>query len=182
MKFSKIKIDPEILELYGKNIHHFINKEKWKLNIFFFTGTTSTIDNIWEKINSAIFSIYNVENDNTNDFDRWNFYIFYVSKEEVGKELKSKIENDKLSCRKIVLENFQDNFTNTIANELIIKHITSSDIKTILNTKVNSNRATYTPIHENIYKLIPKKSILGKITKQETVLEQLNKINENKKS
>jgi|WetSurMetagenome_2_1015567.scaffolds.fasta_scaffold340139_1 hypothetical protein len=80
----------------------------------------------WKDFNSYIAAEYMTLI--KDEYSKWNFYIFYLSKESVGKPLKYEIENNKFSSRKIVIENF-----NSISNEeistLISEHITNDNIQ-----------------------------------------------------
>lgn len=117
----------------------------------------------------------------SNVVDKWNIYIIYLCQDSATKELKNKIENNRFSNRKIVEDNFQTELTDEKANELIIKHITNTDlIKAIADTN-DSIQEVYSPIDESLWKLIPKdETISGDTGKQKDLIELLKQLeNEN---
>lgn len=61
------------------------------------------LEDKWKKIRNDI--AMNCQRELTDDFERWNFYIFYVLKmgEHIDENLKFKIEHDTLSSRKIII-------------------------------------------------------------------------------
>jgi hypothetical protein len=80
----------------------------------------------WKDFNSQIttdFVIHLKE-----EYSRWNFYIFFFSKDMVPKSLKYEIENNKFSSRKIVIENCES-ITNEEMINVISEHITNDDIQ-----------------------------------------------------
>lgn len=181
MNFSKINIDSELLELYNVDIFHFQNIEDWKINVFFYFANSEKLDANWLNVSSSISAIYQSEIKSSDEFEKWNIYLIYLSKDIVSKELKNKIENNRFSNRKIVEDNFKTELTDEKANELIIKHITNTDlIKAIAETN-DSIKEDYLPINKNLWKLIPKdESISGNKDKQEDLIELLKQLeNEN---
>jgi len=77
----------------GSNIDIFITKPL----------TVEDLKGYWDKIRTQIAMTYQRSLDD--DFERWNFYIFYVLKkgEHIDENLKFKIEHDTLSSRKIII-------------------------------------------------------------------------------
>jgi hypothetical protein len=63
-----------------------------------------------------------------NEYSKWNFYIFYLSAENVEKQVKYEIENNKFSSRKIVIENV-NSISEKDINFLISEHITNDNIQ-----------------------------------------------------
>ncbi len=63
-----------------------------------------------------------------NEYSKWNFYIFYLSAENVEKQVKYEIENNKFSSRKIVIENVKF-ITEKEINLFISEHITNDNIQ-----------------------------------------------------
>ena len=61
------------------------------------------LENEWKKIRDEIAKKY--QRELTDDFERWNFYLFYVLKtgEKIDENLKFKIEHNTLSSRKIII-------------------------------------------------------------------------------
>lgn len=77
----------------GSNIDIFITKPL----------TAEELNGNWDKIRTQIAMTY--QRGLEDDFERWNFYIFYVLKkgEHIDENLKFKIEHDTLSSRKIII-------------------------------------------------------------------------------
>ena len=80
----------------------------------------------WRKIRNESAETYQL--DNIDDFERWNFYLFYVvnDKRELNRSLKYEIEHDTISSRKVIVS----------ANEYKekdIKNLISSYIKYDIN-------------------------------------------------
>lgn len=57
----------------------------------------------WREFRNNLASIYQVEA--IDDFQRWNFYLFYVVKDKntIDRSLKHEIEHDTISSRKIIV-------------------------------------------------------------------------------
>lgn len=99
------------------------------VSVFFFTfGDAGALQENWEKMQKAIAGYYQTSLADGADFERWNIYIFYLCCELVASELKYKIQNDKFSSRKIVVENFSATVGEETLNELIAEHITNTDL------------------------------------------------------
>ena len=105
----------------------------------------------WESITSTVASYYQSKfEEKGKEFERWNIYILFIVKKEVGIQLKYKIENDKFSSRKII----QDNILNSNSiSELISKHIVNSDIDVSVTDDPNNISSTYSN-GSKIYELI----------------------------
>jgi len=90
----------------------------------------------WKDFNSQITTdiVINLKD----EYSRWNFYIFFFSKEMVPKSLKYEIENNKFSSRKIVIENC-DSITNKEIEQVISDHITNDNIQINVESKHISN-------------------------------------------
>nr|WP_146203182.1 ABC-three component system middle component 1 [Mucilaginibacter oryzae] len=54
--------------------------------------------------------------------------MFYLCKSEVSLALKYKIENDRFSSRKIILDNYDEEISDIGVNDIINEHITNVDI------------------------------------------------------
>lgn len=178
----KENILKELTESYKSLIFKFIiEKININISVLFVYGLSKDLEenDNWEKISEEIALKY--QSKISNVVDKWNIYIIYVCQDTAKKELKNKIENNRFSSRKIVEDNFQTELTDENANELIIKHITNTDlIKAIAETN-DSIQEDYLPINKNLWKLIPKdESISGNKDKQEDLIELLKKLeNEN---
>lgn len=84
------------------------------------------LKNQWKELNSYLTAkfIPKVKD----DYSKWNFYIFYLSKGTIEKQLKYEIENNKFSSRKIVIENV-NTVTEKEINIYISEHITNDNIQ-----------------------------------------------------
>ncbi len=126
--FNKLKKDFPIKELvFGELLFGgvipivFVNFE-----------TLNDLNNNWKDFNGQITTDFVL--DLKEEYSRWNFYIFYLSKETVEKQLKYEIENNKFSSRKIVIESV-NSITEKEINFLISEHITNDNIKIGLENK-----------------------------------------------
>lgn len=104
---------------FGELLHESVNMEssKGQIHCFFVKISDETLlSKKWREISNFI-AIY-FQNKLESEFERWNLYIFYILASEISNELKYSIENDKFSCRKIVLEN-EDNRTKIISEYIL---------------------------------------------------------------
>lgn len=97
----------------------------WGGNILVAIVQFDSIDSLksqWKQFNSFISAeLLPLKRD---EFSKWNFYVFYISK-EADKELKYEIENNKFSSRKIVVKNCSDEIDNEFIELIIKEHITN---------------------------------------------------------
>ncbi len=83
----------------------------------------------WENITNAIAAYYQSEFEaDEQAFERWNIYVFFLVKEPVRTQLKYRIENDKFSCRKIVIDEFAEVFSDEMILQLIDENIINNDL------------------------------------------------------
>jgi len=80
----------------------------------------------WKEFNSYLASEYTISI--KDEYSKWNFYIFYLSKDIVEKSMKYEIENNKFSSRKIVIENLTS-ISEVEINNIISEHITNDNIQ-----------------------------------------------------
>jgi hypothetical protein len=171
----------EILqELSKKYTNCIFNFQLVELNVrisVFFVLTHSSVleeNNLWQKISEEVALKYQPKLESV--YEKWNLYIIYVTNNKTSKELKNKIENDKFSSRKIVEDNFSQKFNEDEASKLIIKHITNSDLKEIVDTTVEVNISKYVPINPDLWKLLDTgDKIIGDKEAQEFIVKELNK-------
>ena len=108
------KIDRYVEDIFGvgSNIDIFVT-ESIEVNI---------LENEWKYLRDCIALEY--QRKLTDDFERWNFYIFYVVEDfaKLPKNLKFKIEHDTLSSRKIVISH-RELFGKDIPKYLISKYL-----------------------------------------------------------
>ena len=116
-------------ERYPKEFATFkLIEYKGNISVFvFFFEEENQLQGAWNKLSGNIAGNYQAEL--MEDFDMWNIYMFYLCKSEVSLALKYKIENDRFSSRKIVLDNYDENISDIGIDDIICEHITNVDIK-----------------------------------------------------
>jgi hypothetical protein len=108
-------------------------------------------------------------------FEKWNFYIIYISKDIIAKGLKTQIENDKFSSRKIVEDSYEKKFNHEEANRLIIKHITNADLKEIVEATRENSISAYAPNNTKLWELLVKEEkVIGDKKAQEEFIKKIN--------
>ncbi len=126
----------------------------------------------WKHFNSFISAeVLSLKKD---EFSKWNFYVFYLSK-EADKELKYEIENNKFSSRKIVLEDYPSELDENSIFNIVRKYITNEDILKVAKapniTGIERNAIIDTAI--NMFDEPSKKSDQAEYSK--SVLKQIEK-------
>ena len=122
----------------------------------FFFESEADLNEKWESITSSIAVNYQSEfEDEGQEFERWNIYIFFVVRGNVDSQLKYKIENDKFSSRKIIQDNVDEVLNADSISELIQKHITHSDLnKSVIDEGDKSDAIPSYSSNSAIYKLV----------------------------
>lgn len=132
---SNSLLNPQILEQFKilfndvdldyKSVH----VEEGIAHAFFLKyANPETIENSWRKISNFI--ALKCQSMISDDFGKWNTYLFFLIESKLGIDLKYKIENDTFSSRKIAIEEKTD------IDEVINKHILNNDLElTIENSK-----------------------------------------------
>lgn len=85
------------------------------------------LDIYWEEIVAEI--AINYINEQTDTFSIWNCYCVFLCSQQVPKELKYKIENNKFAMRKIVIDSFPNLDVESKVIEALNKRILSFNIK-----------------------------------------------------
>ena len=140
-----------------------------KIYVFFISfENEAEIKTLWTTIRNFI--ALEIQSTITDDFSKWNFYLFFRIKKALEKELKYKIENDTFSSRKIVVDFKSD------MNQVIKDHIINSDLEI---QKTEARKVTIANFEKNIIleKALNGKRIKGKRNKTEEVWDVLNEIN-----
>lgn len=119
------------------NTYKCLNKTKSVFNIFCLTTEKQNLLLAeWENIVSNVAGNFQI--DFETEFEKWNLYIMFFVKEKCSKALKYKIENDKFSSRKIVIDNFtgiENDYSKIIKSRIFNLDLSISlDIKTKKNT------------------------------------------------
>jgi len=184
MNFSAINLELNEFDVQGSQILHFKSDGELAVNVFFLLATEKELENNWKifsNIIAAKFQNSEYMSEENKEFEKWNFYIIYVAKEKLSKELKNKIENDRFSSRKIVEDNFSDDFNTVTANNLIIKHITNTDLRDILAQTQDKIQQEYQPINIQLWKLVHNDVSFGRDTDlQRQIIDQIIQLkNEN---
>lgn len=176
MIFSTIKINNPDFEIQNCNVYQYRNDDSFRINVFFLEADTNIINDNWKRFSNMVAANYqNSEYMSDREFDKWNFYIIYISKNCIPKELKNKIENDKFSSRKIVEDSYDKEFNDDEANRLIVKHITNSDLKEIVDATQEVNITEYTPKNEKLWELLAKEEkVIGDRKAQEEFIKKIN--------
>lgn len=176
MNFSIIKLTNPEFVMDNCRVYHYRNDDIFKINVFFLEAKKEIISSIWKRFSNMIADNYqNSDYMSGNEFDRWNFYIIYISKDEISKELKNQIENDKFSSRKIVEDSYDKEFNSHEANRLIIKHITNSNLKEIVDATREVTISEYVPKNKNLWKLLEKdEKVIGDRKTQSEFIKKMN--------
>ncbi len=147
------------------------------ISVFFVIANSEILkeNDLWQKISEEIAMKYQSKLGSV--YEKWNLYIIYVTNDRVPKELKNIIENDKFSSRKIVEDSYSKEINIDGANELIIKHITNTDLKDILAQTQDKIQNEYIPVNAELWKLINDGVLLDRNTDlQREIVEQLIQI------
>jgi len=178
MNFSIIDITNTDFQIDNCKVYHYRNEDDFRINIFFLEANSDTIDEIWKRFSNMIAANYqNFEYMGDSKFDKWNFYIIYISKDTISKELKNKIENDKFSSRKIVEDTYDKEFNHGEANRLIVKHITNTDLKEIVDITKETSISAYIPEDKKLWELLAKEEkVSGDRKAQEELIKQINEL------
>lgn len=175
MNFSIKEIEDKDFKIEGCEIYHYTNKDTFRINVFIFKANSNLIERYWKRFSNMVASLYqNEEYMKNSEFERWNFYIIYLSGDGVTKELKNKIENDKFSSRKIVEDSYSQKLTDKSAIDLIINHITHSDlIEKVAKTK-GTGLSNYIPENPDLWRLIENEKIIGDREVQKEIIGKIN--------
>jgi len=144
------------------------------ISVFFIFATSLTLskENLWKNISKEIALKYQSKLEVV--YDKWNLYIIYLTSDEISKDLKKQIENDKFSSRKIVEGSYDKEFNDDEANSLIIKHITNTDLKEIVDATKQVSISKYTPKNAELWKLLIKEEkVIGIREIQKEIVQKI---------
>jgi hypothetical protein len=132
----------KIIDLFKKQFdcilkYESISFELGKAHAFFIEIEDSFSNSSWKEMRN--FLAIKFQNTLSNEFERWNIYLFYIVNSSIGEDLKYQIENDTFSSRKIVIEGNSD------VTKIIDEHILNSDIK-IESSEVSDRVFTPNPL------------------------------------
>jgi len=163
-KLSKIE-NIDFLEHFYSEFKPRLSKEQYvgTISVFsFFFESEADLNDKWEFVTSSIAVDYQSElEDEDQEFERWNIYIFFIVKESISDQLKYKIENDKFSCRKIVQDNIDESSYEDSIKEMIQKNIVNSDLNSSLIDENSSGKIPPYSSDSTIYKLVDEYSLLN---------------------
>ena len=177
MKYYKVELEKRLSDLFHDIDIKLFNVEEnnWKISVFIsaFLNQENLLK-YWEEISAIIATGYQGNLKKQEDFfEKWNLYVIYTCATPISKDLKSKIENNKFSSRKIVESNFDKEITTEEAERLIIKYITNTDLIDIVNNTSDNIKNDYEPINKEIWKLIPNdNSLFRNADLQERIINQ----------
>lgn len=103
---EKLKAKPEFAEI--SKLKCFVKSEN-DFNMYFFAYYAESTDELAKKeeIVRDFIAIYFQGLTVEKDVERWNIYIFFFVQGEVNQDLKYKIEQDKYSSRKIIIDKLE---------------------------------------------------------------------------
>ena len=105
-EFPKMKVEYRVINLGNSNAYAF----------FIACESEVILRNNWIKIRNYIATKFQTHI--SDEFGKWNIYLFFILEQEISLELKYKIENDVFSSRKIIIEN-GDSFERIISNHIL---------------------------------------------------------------
>lgn len=113
----------------------------------------------WRKISEEIALGYQSKIKSAED--KWNVYVIYVFTDKAQKSLKSKIENDKFSSRKIVVDNLHTGISDKMANKIISEKITNSDLTIKVEEAALKVEESYVSSNTKIWDNIPTHKLIS---------------------
>jgi ribosomal protein S17E len=159
------------------DFHFHLDDINVKVSVFFVLTNSSSLreSESWKKISEEIALKYQTKLETV--YEKWNLYIIYVTNDIAPKELKNQIENDKFSSRKIVEDFYNGVFDNDEANRLIIKHITNSDLKEIVDKTQEVTISEFVPKNKSIWELLEKdEKVIGDREAQKKIIKNIAKL------
>lgn len=145
------------------------------VSVFFVLSKSSILENnnLWQQISEEIALKYQPKL--VSVYEKWNLYIIFITSDVTSKELKNLIENDKFSSRKIVEDSYEIEFNDVEANRLIVKHITNTDLKTIVEETQEVNISEYIPKNNKLWEfLLDEEKLIGDRKAQELFIKKIN--------
>ncbi|WP_459211988.1 ABC-three component system middle component 1 [Aquimarina rhabdastrellae] len=131
--FKKINPESEII----KEIHKSFDLENIVIGTFNFGDDIPTLfvqfksnndlEANWKDFNNFITVEYLLKL--KNEFSKWNTYLFYIVNQAIPKSVKYKIENNKFSTRKIVVECEDTEINSETIQQIISEYIVNDNIE-----------------------------------------------------
>jgi hypothetical protein len=151
----------------------------------FLFSNEAALEKDWDKISGMIAAYYQASL--VDQFTKWNIYVCYLCKMPISISLKYRIENDRFSSRKIVLDNFSETINDLTLDQIIRTHITNKDLNFSADVSKARNAASAynsSGIAWDLLKNATLKPGKGNLKDTQDVLEQIEAklADENKKS
>ncbi|EHI99055.1 hypothetical protein CDLVIII_2409 [Clostridium sp. DL-VIII] len=120
---SKLKLleESDMFQIYSNLSLKCWISNKDGFNIYIYTITVedeAKLNEIWEAFVSDI-AVY-VQSELTKNIEVWNIYTIFFVKKKIGYSIKYKIEEDRYSTRKIVIDNYDNEQYSKKSEENII--------------------------------------------------------------
>jgi len=112
-------------------------------------STNDALKDYWEDLTENI--AINFQTNLEKEIERWNIYLLFLLENEVPKEIKYKIEQDKYCCRKLV----EDNLKTFDFSEDYISQLIREKVFSIYTTTKEAASSVHT-IDKNIITIIKK--------------------------
>lgn len=172
--FKKINSEPNII----KEIKESFNIQNIVIGTFKFGDdipilfvqfkSDNDLETSWREFNSFITAEYLLGFQN--EFSKWNTYLFYIVKKAISKPLKYKIENNKFSTRKIVVECETTEINDETIQQIISEYIVNDNIEFKVEKNEVESFVKNSFINSEIEQLSNKK------LKEENLIEVLSKL------
>lgn len=149
-----------------------LRKEQENFNIYVFSITTDNgrdLSEVWNPLTNVIANYFQTTLDK--EIERWNIYITFIVKERVDKSLKYLIEQNRFSCRKLVMDRTETQDSKYIC-EFIEQRIFGLNIKKTPNVAKDSNVSIETILKDVNPELL---SVLGNAIDKTDISQLLDK-------
>lgn len=117
-------------------------KEEQEYNLYVFSATLENeleLERLWKELTNAVAVFFQSELEK--EIEIWNIYLIFIIKEKVSRDIKYKVEQDKYSTRKIVIDNIKDtsyiadgNYSDLIESRLFAFRLPEQDLNKNTNT------------------------------------------------
>ncbi|MCT4646353.1 MAG: hypothetical protein N4A74_15300 [Carboxylicivirga sp.] len=151
-KFSKIKVE-ESLKSEFPDVQIVVSEVKLVGKLAVITAlfkTEKSLEEDWAHLSSSVCSHYQMKLDD--DFAKWNTYLIYACNENVEKGLKYRIENNKFSNRKIVVNNSTKNLDDEWVDKIISEKILLDKLEINSDAEIRDNASL--SLNPNISKIL----------------------------
>jgi hypothetical protein len=166
--------------LRNRTITHWIRDMGVKCHIFTIKiNTKMKLENIWQNIVDEIATYFLTVFED--EYETWNLYIVFLADFKIPRDVKYKIENDKYSSRKIVMDNLLPPIDEEKIKDKISKRIFQLDLdrkETAEKPKKDLSKILDPKLFKLIYgKELEGLTIAGK-KEREKIFNKFNKLSE----